>query len=117
MKIYSSRQTMTPDRFVGQDVWVRARVRINGHTCYGFIKLLSKQDDVKETSSGITYTTTTYTFNEIDVKRLSRGNACVCTQTFMDSCLNRKYTESVDCVEIPQPVEVIDEEDLFVVRN
>ena len=117
MIIYASRQYRTLDDFVGKPVWVRTRVRLNGRMFYSYIKVLSKDTVTNTTDSGYTYDVTRYTINQLDIKRLSRGGAMECTEAQKAAILNHTYSVSDDDVRILQPLEYLEDDDIFVITD
>ena len=103
------------DQFIGSEIWVRVRVKINGKFFYSFIRILSKDVETKTSAnSNYTYDISTYTFNEISITRISKNGECHCTPEFRDYTLRQKYKVPADNIKILKPLEILTTEELFV---
>ena len=103
------------DQFIGTEIWVRVRVKINGKFFYSFIRILSKDVETKTSAySNYTYEEVTYTFNEVPVTRISRNGECHCTKEFAEHKLNSKFKVPADDIKILKPLEILTTEELFV---
>ena len=101
-RIYAARRPEGLDRYVGKDVWVK--VHIKNPYCYSFIRILSEDDDI-------------YTFNEIEVRRLSKDNRCHCSESYKEARLRYTYKRKKYDVQLMQPVEVLSTEELFEIEE
>ena len=115
MKIFASSATPTLDKFIGKELWIRARVKLKYGYSYGLIRVLSKQQETKtsEKNPDFTWEETTYTFNIIEMKRLNKGNVLVCTQEQMNYVLDHPVTLGQDFIKLFYPVECVTTEEIF----
>lgn len=107
------------DQFIGTEIWVRVRVKINNRFFYSFVRLLSK--DTEQVQSKYNpeqfYDETTYTFNEITISRISKNGECHCTEDFMNKTLDRVFKISESDIKLLHPLELITTEELFVIAE
>ena len=94
------RREITLDSFIGDDAWVRARLRNPNEYC--FIRIVSADED-------------TYTFNAVNISRVSRDGVCRCSQSFMDCSLKHTETKKKWEVSLIPPLEIFSSEELFQV--
>ena len=103
------------DQFIGTEIWVKVRVKIEGRFFYSFIRLLSKDVETKTSAySNYTYDITTYTFNEVPITRVSKNGECHCTKEFAEYKLKTKYKVSSDDIKLLKPMDLITTEELFI---
>ena len=105
------------DQFIGTDIWVRVRVKINNRFFYSFVRLLSK--DTEQVQSKYNperfYDETFYRLNEITISLISRNGECHCTEDFMERTLNHAFKISESDIKLLHPLELITTEELFVI--
>ncbi len=118
MKIFANSSSPSLDKFIGKEVWVRARVKLKYGYSYGLIRIISKQTETQHSGNPEhTYDVTTYTFNLIEMKRLNRGNALVCTEEEKDYTLSHPITEREYDIKLLYPVECVTTEEIFEITD
>lgn len=100
-RVYGSRRPASIDSFVGQDAWIRVKLR--NPSCYSFIRVISADDD-------------TYTFNDLDIRKVSKDGVCHCSESFKDSTLRYKVTKKKYEVQILPPLEIFSTDELFSIN-
>ena len=107
------------NKFVDKDVWVRVRALLHGVFCYGYARFLSR--DVENEPSSYdpnrSYEVVYYTFNFIDLGKISRGGEFHCEQSTKDWYLDKTYKEAEGTIKLLKPVDLLGTEDLFVVEG
>lgn len=119
MKIFANSSSPSLDKFIGKEVWVRARVKLKYGYSYGLIRIISKQTETQhsERNPEHTYDVTTYTFNLIEMKRLNRGNAFVCTEEEKDYTLSHPITLGEYSIRLIYPIECVTTEEIFEITD
>lgn len=103
------------DQFIGTDIWVKARVKINNRFFYSFIRVLSKGVETHTSPhSSATWDTVVYTINEISVTRISKNGECHCSPQFAEYTLKTKYNLGEYEIKVLKPLEIITTEELFI---
>ena len=116
MRIFASRTYRDIDDFVGKDVWVKARVRFVGGYGYGYIRILSAEDQVEQKSYG-TYTEKMYKFNFIDLEKLSYGGEYPCTEDEKQLVLKNVSTLSAYDIKFLRPLDCMATDDIFMITD
>lgn len=102
MKVYCTMQPNELDEFIGEDIWVKAKVRFDrSDVDYGFIRVLSKDDDG-------------YTINWLSLRSVSRGGVCHCHEGYKNNKLNCTFTIDEYRITLFKPLDCVSTDELFI---